>query len=311
VLHYLKRLRLFVFCCCIHLYGQSQQNSSDSCQYEIDLVSDTQAPIGVEKLVLKSHQNELATRKIFEDINQRKPYALLMLGDVVSLGYKESKWTDIDQYLSGVKANNITVTALMGNHDVMFYAKKGEENFVKRFPDQVSTGFYKVYDSIAFILLNSNFKTLNEEELKHQQAFYVATLKNLDGNSAIKCIIVCCHHAPYSNSTIVGSNKQVQEAFIPAFLATKKAKLFVTGHAHDFEHFKIEGKDFLTIGGGGGLHQPLNIDSGRIPSLSWGYDPEFHYLLIRRMQDRLVLISRVLKSDFSGFENTYRFELPL
>jgi hypothetical protein len=311
VLHYFKKITLFVLCYSVHFHVWSQQHNADSSDFEIDLVSDTQAPIGAEKLVLKAHQNELATRKIFEDITDRRPYALLMLGDVVSIGYKQSKWTDMDKYLSGLQTNNISFAGLMGNHDVMFYPQKGETNFLKRFPDQVNTGFYKVYDSVAFILLNSNFKTLSEQQVAKQQSFYLASLQKLDSDGAIKCIIVCCHHAPYSNSTIVGSNKEVQENFVPAFLATKKAKLFITGHAHDFEHFKKDGKDFLTIGGGGGLHQPLNTGTNRIPSLTPGYDPEFHYLLIRRMQNKLVLISRVLEPDFSGFQNSYRFELPL
>jgi hypothetical protein len=83
--------------------------------------------------------------------------------------------------------------------------------------------------------------------------------------------------------------------------------LFITGHAHDFEHFNISGKDFLTIGGGGGLHQPLNKGADRIPSLSFGYDPEFHYVLMRRIHSQLVIISRRLKPDFTDFENGYRF----
>jgi 3',5'-cyclic AMP phosphodiesterase CpdA len=311
VLENLKKILVVVLCCSVHFPVSSQQNNTDSSNYEIDLVSDTQAPIGVEKLVLKAHQNELATRKIFEDITERRPYALLMLGDVVSIGYKESKWTEMDDYLWALKTSSIAVSALMGNHDVMFYPHKGETNFLKRFPDQVNTGFYKVYDSIAFIMLNSNFKTLDEQQLRAQQTFYITTLQKFDSDNAIKCIVVCCHHAPYSNSTIVGVDKEVQENFVPAYLTTKKAKLFITGHAHDFERFEKEGKDFLTIGGGGGLHQPLNVGTDRIPSLTHGYDPEFHYLLIRRMQNELVIISRVLKPDFSGFENRYRFELPL
>jgi Calcineurin-like phosphoesterase len=226
---------------------------------------------------------------------------------VVSLGYRESKWTEMDRYLNEARKNNITVSALLGNHDVMYSSKQGEANFLKRFPDQVNTGFYKVYDSIAFLMLNANFTTLSPEQIQTQQLFYLNSLEKLDTDTAIKFIIVSCHHAPYSNSKIVGSNKEVQKQFLPAFYASKKAKLFITGHAHAFEHFKINGKDFLTIGGGGGLHQPLNNGKDRISSLSFGYDPEFHYLLLRRNNNQLTLISRVLKPDFSGFDNNYRF----
>jgi hypothetical protein len=69
----------------------------------------------------------------------------------------------------------------------------------------------------------------------------------------------------------------------------------------------MSGKDFLTIGGGGGLHQPLNTRKGRIQSLSEAYLPEFHYILMKRKNDQLEIISRRLRPDFSGFTNEYKF----
>ena len=298
---------LLVFIVLIKLNAHAQ--SPDSTYFEIDIVSDTPAPLGIEEVILKANHNELATRKIFEDISQRKPQVLFILGDVVSLGYKESKWKNMDQYLANTRQKNTIVTAVLGNHDVMFSASKGESEFLKRFADEVNTGFVKIYDSIAFVLLNSNFKTLSEEQFQKQQNFYKTLMQQLDVDSAVKFIVVSCHHAPYSNSKIVGSNKQVQDNFVPTFMQSKKGKLFITGHAHVFEHFKKEGKDFLTIGGGGGLHQPINNEKDRIPSENFGYDPEFHYLLMRRDRQKITLISRILKPDFSGFENSYQFEI--
>lgn len=274
---------------------------------EIVLLSDTQAPLRVEKMLYGDHHNTLATRKIFSDIIQRKPAALFLLGDVVSIGYQESRWVNMDTYLDSARQQNIPVTALFGNHDLMVSAAQGKAAFLKRFPETNYTGFTRTVDSIAFVMLNSNFKQLTPEQKLAQDSFYRNTLEQLDKDDAVKFVIVCCHHAPYSNSTVVGSNKQVQVNFVKPFLGSAKAKLFITGHAHDFEHFKISGKDFLTIGGGGGVHQPLNKGSDRIRASSFPYDPEFHYLMMRREGARLVLISRHLLPDFSGFENSYHF----
>jgi hypothetical protein len=105
----------------------------------------------------------------------------------------------------------------------------------------------------------------------------------------------------------VGSNKQVQELFIPDYLSSKKAKLFVTGHDHRFEHFKEQGKNFLTLGGGGGLHHPLTNPEQRIISESKDYDPEFHYLDLKRVGKQLVITSIFLNTQFSGFEKGYQF----
>ncbi len=279
----------------------------DSTAHLIVLASDTQAPLGVEKIYLKANNNTLATKKIFENIIQQKPTNLLILGDVVSIGSNKKKWKEMDSYLQDLRNQGTVVTALLGNHDVMLNAKKGENEFKKRFPDEVNTGFYKIIDSIGFVLLNSNFKTLSKEQMASQELFYANTLNQLDIDSAVKMVVVTCHHAPYSNSKIVGSNTRVQEKLIPIFIQSKKAKLFVTGHAHDFEHFNMEGKDFLTIGGGGGIHQPLSKKEDRMIALSDGYEPEFHYLTIQRIKNELSITSKYLTSDFSEFKNGYHF----
>ena len=176
-----------------------------------------------------------------------------MLGDVVSIGSSNHKWRLVDKFIDSCHQNKIAVHALLGNHDVMWSRKKGEKNFAKRFPDFKDLGFVSITDSIAVIMLNSNFKKLSSTEIDEQEKWYQSTLKNLDSNDDVKIIIVSCHHAPYSNSLIVGSSIAVQKYFVPDFIQTKKCKLFITGHAHAFEHFTFSGKDFLVIGGGGGL----------------------------------------------------------
>jgi predicted phosphodiesterase len=285
----------------------AQTDSINTIEQEIAMVSDTQAPLGVERIFLKAHQNTLATKKILEDIISRRPKALFMLGDVVSVGSREKKWRLMDSFLLHSRSIGIAVTAILGNHDLFMSALSGEALFNKRFPDQVNTGFYKLVDSIGFVLLNSNFSKLTAVQLQQQQDFYTATMAQLEADSSVKVIVVACHHSPYSNSRIVGSNIRVQEKFVPLFQRSSKAKLFITGHAHAFEHFTMSGKDFLTIGGGGGLHQPLNTRKGRIRSLSEAYFPEFHYILMKRKNDQLEIISRRLRPDFSGFTNEYQF----
>jgi len=277
---------------------------------EIAFVSDTQQPMWIESLYLKSNQNEKATGMIFNDIISHTPEALFLLGDIVSLSCKESKWKTMDSYLANCKNQSIPYYALLGNHEYISNARKGERNFQKRFPENSDTGYLEVVDSIAVVLLNSNFKKLTEAQFKAQQKYYEQTLAALDTNSAIQFIIVGCHHSPYSNSRIVGSSISVQENFVPVFIKSRKCKLFVSGHSHNFEYFKHEGKAFLVIGGGGGLHQPLNDRSDKLPDLVPEYKPMFHYLIIRRFPDHLLVVSRRLKDDFSGFEDLTVLNIP-
>jgi UDP-2,3-diacylglucosamine pyrophosphatase LpxH len=278
---------------------------------EIDFVSDTQQPLAIEKIKLKSNHNIKATSMIFSEILKNNPVALYMLGDIVGLGSSNHKWQTVDKFIDSCRREKIEVHALLGNHDVMWTRKKGERNFTKRFPQDDKLNYISITDSIAIIMLNSNFKKLSVDEIEKQSAWYKLNLKKLNSNDAVKIIIVCCHHAPYSNSLIVGSSKQVQQYYVPGFLQTGKCKLFITGHAHAFEHFKISGKDFFTIGGGGGLHQPLDTSGKKIPDLALDYKPMFHYLSMLRNGNELFITSHFLTNDFTGFQNGYSFEIKM
>ncbi|QIP11773.1 metallophosphoesterase [Spirosoma aureum] len=276
---------------------------------EILFLSDTQAPMWVERLVLRAHQNTKATTTIFAEIIRLKPAVLYWLGDIVSLGYRNNKWRIIDQFLAKCTEVGTAVYAIMGNHDVMGRPRKGARNFQQRFPEHSPTGYIKTTDGIAVVMLNSNFSILSVADLVKQQTWYEQALRDLDADPTVNVIIVTCHHAPYSNSKLVGSSKLVQQRFVPAYTKTQKGRLFITGHSHAFERYQFEGKEFLVIGGGGGLRQPLNMSPNRLPDMATTYKPLFHYLAVRREGDGLVLTSYCLRKDFSGFDQGYQFTI--
>jgi len=298
-----KKLVLTVFI--FHgLSAFAQENQ----QRSIIMISDTQAPMWIEKLFLKSNNNEKATAILFDQIVKLRPENLFILGDVTSWSAKEKKWQAMDNYLKNCQDADITIAALLGNHDVMGSVAKAELNFKKRFPNAVPKGYYQIVDSIAFVMLNSNFNRMKVEDIEFQQKWYKETLDSLDKSNRVKVIIVSCHHAPYTNSKIVGSSKPVQERFVPLFISTAKCRLFITGHAHAFEHFVLSEKDFLVIGGGGGIHQPLR---NAHPDLQEDYKPQFHFLMITPNSGFLQIDSYALKKDFSGFEKRHILDLPI
>jgi len=285
----------------------AQAQSPSLISTEMVFVSDTQQPMWIETLLLKPNHNSSATASIFSEILRRKPQNLYMLGDVVSLGYSKKKWKKVDCFLDTCRREGTRVYGILGNHEVLGRKKKGELNFAKRFPQSVPTGYVTITDSVAVVLLNSNFNALSTAQLAKQRSWYENVLGALDKTDSVKAVIVACHHAPFSNSKIVGSSARVQQYFVPAYLQSKKAKLFITGHAHAFEHFVKQGKDFVVIGGGGGLHQPLSNATDRIEDLSNDYKPMFHYLGVQRLGNKLVTTSYFLKEDFVGFETGHSF----
>jgi predicted MPP superfamily phosphohydrolase len=275
----------------------------------IAFASDTQAPLLIETIIRKTDHNEKATEMIFKDIVTVRPAALFILGDVVSLGYSDAKWKNMDTYLKWCADDSIPVYAALGNHELMFNADEGKRKFQMRFPMHSATGYSEVVDSVAIVLLNSNFSQMKDTEIVKQDNWYKNTLKQLDNDPAIKFIIVGCHHSPYSNSTVVGPSLPVQQRFVPAFISSKKCVLFLSGHSHNFERFNVQGKYFLVIGGGGGPHQPLYKNKELTHDLSRDYKPMFHYLEVKRNRDSLQVTSRELKADFSGFDDGLKFSV--
>src|SRR5215207_1299094 len=164
----------------------AQTASSDST--ELCFTSDTQAPMWIETLFLKKNNNKQATKKMFETIIERKPGALFIMGDVVNLGYSNHQWKPMDAYLKDLRSKNIAVYAALGNHEVMGQATKGMRKFQERFPEHAKTGYVQVKDSIAVILLNSNFGKLSDAENAAQVAWYKTTLDKLDADSSIHFI---------------------------------------------------------------------------------------------------------------------------
>jgi hypothetical protein len=210
----------------------------------------------------------------------------------------------IDAYLDSLRALGIGVDALRGNHELMFFPEEGERNFLLRFPDASYTGYGRTVDSVAVILLNSNFDNLTPAQADAQQSWYARTLDSLDAEPSVRAVIVSCHHSPYSNSTIVGSSVRVQQRFIPLFVESRKSRVFLSGHAHGFEHFRRSGKDFLVIGGGGGLLHPLDDGTGRTAGdRAPSPRPRFHYILVRRKAAELDITIRVLQADVARVES--------
>jgi Icc-related predicted phosphoesterase len=275
----------------------------------IAFASDTQAPLFIEKMIRKTDHNEKATELIFKDILTVHPASLFILGDVVSLGYSDEKWQKMDTYLKWCADDSISVYAVLGNHEVMLKPDEGKQKFQSRFPMHHDTGYSEVVDSVAMVLLNSNFSNMTADEIAKQDDWYAKTIKKFDNDPAIKFMIVGCHHSPYTNSTVVSPSVQVQQKFVPAFIGSKKCVLFLSGHSHNFERFNVQGKYFLVIGGGGGPHQPLHSNHELTPDLSHNYKPMFHYLEVQRDRDSLQITSRQLKSDFSGFSDGLTFSV--
>lgn len=288
--------------------GNYAQPSKQNTPPVIAFVSDTQEPMLLEKLWLKSDNNEMATREIFRAINQEQNLtALFHLGDITALGFWPWEWNTVSNELFPFWKRGIPVYPAMGNHEYFLFSSLGKNQFFKHFPYIKSSWYAEQVGETAVIILNSNFSDLSDEEIFLQQKWYEEKLRELDGNPSVRYIIVGTHHSPYTNSKVVEPSSEVQRLFVPAFLKAAKCKLFISGHAHTLEHFRNGGKDFLVVGGGGGLLQPiLTGREARYKDLYRGQNRTFHYVTIGLQKDSLVVRVKMINMDLGSFGDVYR-----
>lgn len=281
---------------------------------EIIFLSDTQEPIWVETFVLKRNRNLLARKLIFEEILKEKPAKVFHLGDITALGFSYDEWHSVDGFFRKLKKEKIGFYPTLGNHELIIFPSIGEEYFSRRFPFYSKTGYCVRNGSTAVVLLNSNFEDLTDDEIQKQKSWYENKLTELDGDSLISAVIVGVHHSPFTNSKIVSPSEDVRENFIPPFIASEKCKIFLGGHGHAFEHFKFKGKDFLVIGGGGGLQQPLY--TGKEEKFEDLYSKTkplrmFHFLKYNLENDTMKFVVEMLDSTFTKFHKEYELNIPV
>jgi predicted phosphodiesterase len=258
----------------------------------IVFMSDIQSPLWFETLALKSDNNEEATQSMLSNIGYDSSVAaLFLLGDITALGSFSSYWDGLFEKTTSIRKAHIPVFATFGNHEYQPFESKGREHFAETFPYVKPDWYCKRIRNVGLIILNSNFSYLDENQKKEQNRWYLEALKKFDKDSTIAIILVGCHHSPYTNSNIMGPSSGVQTFFVQPFLQSEKAKVFLSGHSHAFEHFKISDKDFFVIGGGGGLLHPLLQDKEqRWHDFSFQNSERgfFHYI-------RFILSTNILK----------------
>ncbi|MFA6541079.1 MAG: metallophosphoesterase [Bacteroidota bacterium] len=302
----MRQLLFLLFCASV--IGIAQQEGE-----RILFVSDTQQPLWIETFRLRDTGNEQATRLIYSAIANDSSAAMLFhLGDITAIGMFDAYWEPFDDFQSHLR---IPVHPVLGNHDYFFIAGLALPQFQKRFHGFSTTTWYTtVINHVAVIALNSNESQLTDEEKMLQRRWYHEQLWNLNADSTVSAIIVVCHHSPFTNSTIVSPNKFVQHEFVTPFMMYDKCKIFISGHAHAYEHFRKNGKEFLVIGGGGGLLHPLmtGADERFQDLFSRTISPRFfHYSECTIQKDTIRFTVKALRPDFTGFETADVVSVPI
>jgi hypothetical protein len=281
----------------------------------VGFISDTQSPLWFEAIPLKADDNEEATQILLGTIaRDTSMTAVFHLGDMVALGSFRSYWEQFDANTFSLRVSGIPIFPVFGNHEYMPFAADGRMEVLLRFPQLDSSRYMRRVGEMAVLLLNSNYSQLGDSGTARQKQWYLQELERLDADSTVALTVVSLHHSPFTNSKVVNPSEEVQRDIVPGFLQSEKGRLFISGHAHAFEHFRREGKDFLVIGGGGGLLQPLRRGAEeKYPDLYPQKSERsfFHYLRCAVRGDSLVAQMLRLSDDRAGLDTAYTISIPL
>ncbi len=258
-------------------------------------------------------QNDAERGLVVKSIAGDNPAMLILLGDMVFDGSSIFQWEYFDSLLVPVKAKGIPMYPVIGNHEYWGRTNSSLSNVYKRFPVLKQTTWYaQTYDSLALIFLNSNKIELSSYEWQEQLDWYNNRIYSFENDPSIKGILVFTHHPPYTNSIITGDEDYVQDAFLPAFNNASKTAVFISGHAHTFERFKIDGKMFIVSGGGGGPRVSLKLGSDAHEDLCKEESPRpFNYLLVERTVNGLNIKVKALKKNTNKFYILDDLTIPL
>lgn len=249
-------------------------------------MGDTQRTLWVE---FWREQNDAVRPHIFSRICDSRPSALIHLGDAVADGASDSDWMIYDSLSRCINIASIPVFGVMGNHDYFGSNDACIRNATKRFTNlQGQRWSCCVMDSVAYILLNSNFDELTDDEIQWQSGWLDSVVRSVNMRDDVLLAVACWHHPPYTNSSVVGDDKEVQRHLLQPLRQCTKLRMIASGHAHTYEHFNIDGLHFLVSGGGGGARQELlPVEKARhrsIPSqrVSGNRICKFHYCTVQR-----------------------------
>lgn len=233
----------------VQQYVQLQDNIPTTTGARVFFIGDTQRTSVIEAW---RERNHVASWKLIRQTVRKKPDALILLGDLVFWGSSEEEWLYLDTLLYPVRAKKIPVATVMGNHDYYGADAAALWEMERRFGGTTDSARVLIIDSVAYVLLNTNREDISVKQMAEQRKWFVKTVQQADKNSAIVALVVCGHHPPFTNNVVVKDEKWMHKTFVPSYLTSKKGLLWLSGHAHGYEHIVEQGKTFVVTAGGGG-----------------------------------------------------------
>ncbi len=220
----------------------------------------------------KSFIPPLLQWRIMSQVAKSNPDLFLFLGDHTMEGIDPVGWKHYF-HLIGKIARNTPVLGVPGNHDTKLSRNGGVRDvqsayktFVN-YPDPKSRYFLNVY---GIQVLAFDFHSGFAEGSANLKLFDQA-INNIDPK---KWTIVLWHSSPYNTLRPNDQVKEQRSKIIPA-LNEKGCKLWLGGHEHSYQKFKVQGTYYITSAATSSFH-----DHHYVTENMELLEMQFHYLTL-------------------------------
>lgn len=209
-------------------------------------------------------QNDTERARIVNGIADLHPDLLAITGDCVFDGGSDAQWSAFDALVAPLHAEGVAAIAAFGNHEYWGGRRDAEPRLFSRFPLDAGRHWFAVtFGPLGLVVLDGNVDRLTEAEWRTQNDWYQGALREFDVEPSVRGVFVLVHQPPYTNSTVTGDDREVERAFVPPLLGSRKTLGMLSGHVHSYERLVQGGKTFVVSGGGGGPRAELATGSAR------------------------------------------------
>jgi 3',5'-cyclic AMP phosphodiesterase CpdA len=258
------------------------------------MLSDTQRTMPAEAW---RRDPEAERRAVARAVAAEDPAFVVNAGDLTCHGSYPEEWRRFREEQDPIFSRGIPYYPALGNHDYYGDRAVALRRFFTFFPDLGGRRWYEVrFPPVLVVVLDSNFDQLTAAEAAEQDGWLEKTLAAAESDGALRHVILCFHHPPFTNAKLLSGSEDARRRFVSRL--TPKVKVVFSGHVHSYERFVRDGVHFVVSGGAGGPPADVETDAPRLEPAYSGRR-SFHYCRFTVAGERLVCDVVMLMDDGS------------